>query len=49
MRPVAAAVAEDVGVLAPRVLQRVGEDRQPVERPVGVDAFREADGGRGKS
>jgi hypothetical protein len=39
-------VGEHVGVLAPGVLEGVGEDRQPVERPVGVDRLRQAEDGR---
>jgi hypothetical protein len=38
VRPLTAAVAEHVGVVAPGVLEGVGEDRQPVEGTVGVDA-----------
>src|SRR5262245_12044537 len=36
-----AAVAEDLAVVAPRLLQRVREDRQAVERPLGVDPQRQ--------
>jgi hypothetical protein len=40
-------VVEHVGVVAPGVLEGVGQDRQPVEGTVGVDAFGEGeDGGR---
>jgi hypothetical protein len=38
-----AAVFEDVGVLAPGVLQSVSEDRQAVERMLLVDAYGKRD------
>ena len=43
MRPALVAVGEDVGVVAPGILQRIGQDRQAVEGTVGVDAPGELD------
>ena len=45
MRPRSPAVIEDVGVLAPGILESVGEDREAVEGPIGVDAFGEGENG----
>ncbi len=41
MRPLAAAVVQDVFVVATCILKGVGQDRHPVEGTLGVDAFGE--------
>src|SRR5262249_23251480 len=48
VRPRPAAVLQHIGVVAARILQRVGEDRQPVEGAVSVGALGERDDGGGK-
>ena len=46
MRAVAAAVEEDIGIRAAGFFQRIGEDGESVEGPVGVDGRRDGDDGR---
>jgi hypothetical protein len=41
------AVVQDVGVVASGVLERIGQDRHPVECSLSVDAFSQSDGGFG--
>src|SRR5262245_42761920 len=48
VRTTAAAVVEDVGVVAPRVLQCIRQDRHPVKGFLLIDAFGERDDAGGE-
>ena len=48
MRPRSPAVVEDIGILAPGILEGISEDREAVEGTLGVDTFGEGNDGRGE-